>query len=147
MRLAILLSLLLSASTFAEPLSWTLVIKEHSDAALKQLDEQIAGARAVGEPVMVELFASWCAACRVLEHGALSDSEVIRALSGFIKIRVDVSEPDEFTDAVRRRFDAQVLPTITFISMPGTMSQVAGTPSANQLLRKVRALSKIEGHT
>jgi len=134
--------LVFSSVAAAEPrrgaMTWTLTVADHSSAALEQVEALIQSSRSAGEPVLVELFADWCGACRMLDRGALSDPAVIRALAGHIRIRVDVSAPDEFTAAISERFGARALPTLYFISARGTESHLAGTISAKELISMAR---------
>ena len=139
-----LLAFVLVGVVAAEParaapaaIAWTLRVDGHAPDALARVEARLAAARAEGKPVMVELFAEWCGACRVFERAALADRAVVGSLAGFVTIRVDVSEADERTGALARRFDARVLPSLVLVSARGEVSRVAGGVSAGELLAAV----------
>lgn len=102
------------------------------------LDAQLAAARSAGKPVLVDIYADWCAACRLLERDVLTNDEVARQLDGFVTIRIDVSKSSELADAMSERFGARALPTLCLISPDGTVTRLEGTISAKQLLAALR---------
>ena len=87
--------------------------------SLAKLEEQLASARSAGKPVMVDFYARWCAACRVLDRETYAASNVMRATRRFVTIRVDATNEDDAVMALARRFDVRGLPTIAFVSSNG----------------------------
>ena len=76
------------------------------------LDEGLAAARREGKPVLVDLWATWCKNCLVMDRTTLVDAGVTTALSGYVKIKFQAENPDQPpTDAVMRHFGAIGLPT------------------------------------
>ena len=76
------------------------------------LDEGLATARREGKPVLVDLWATWCKNCLVMDRTTLVDPRVTMALSGYVKVKFQAESPDQPpTDAVMRHFGAIGLPT------------------------------------
>ena len=77
-------------------------------------------ARGSGRRVLVDLTASWCHACNVMEQGTFLDPAVIeRIRQGFVPVRVDV---DAFPDLhLRFHLEFRGLPTILILDAEGTV--------------------------
>jgi thiol-disulfide isomerase/thioredoxin len=103
------------------------------------LDQMLA--RAGDRPVMLEIGADWCAACRVVAEGALKDPRV--AAMGFTTVHVDVTDDDRL--AKRYRVDA--LPTFIFLRGGVELSRQVGTVSADELLAAMRAAQDTRAYT
>jgi uncharacterized protein len=67
--------------------------------------EPFALARRLGRPILLDVGASWCHWCHVMDEGTYADAEVARLLSqGFVAVKVDRDENPE----VDRRYQRQV---------------------------------------
>jgi thiol:disulfide interchange protein DsbD len=106
------------------------------------VDEELSAARAAGKPVAIEFFAEWCAACRVLERGAWTSSEVAREASRFVALRVDATNEDEVIVALSRRFRVEGLPTTAFVASSGELAstRVLGIVGADELVNAFRSV-------
>jgi thiol:disulfide interchange protein DsbD len=95
-------------------------------------------ARAAAKPAMLVFVADWCAACRVLERGALADPAVAEEARRFVTAKIDVSSDEKD----RRRFGVTALPTILFFDNTGRIEEarVVGTVDAKPLLVQMRAI-------
>ena len=60
-----------------------------------QLDQLLAEAKAQNQPVMLDFYADWCVACVELDYFTFSDAGVQQGLSGFSRIKVDVTANDD----------------------------------------------------
>ncbi|SQA97887.1 Thiol:disulfide interchange protein DsbD precursor [Cedecea neteri] len=58
-------------------------------ANVEQLDAALANAK--GKPVMFDLYADWCVACKEFEKYTFSDPQVQKALSGTVLLQADVT--------------------------------------------------------
>ena len=68
------------------------------------------------KPVLVDLWATWCKNCLVMDKTTLQDPEVAKALSGYVKVKFQAEDPDEpATKAVMQRFNAAGLPTYVIL--------------------------------
>ena len=84
------------------------------------LADGLAQARLENKPVLVDLWASWCKNCLVMDKTTLVDPTVTRALAGYVKVKFQAEDPDR---PPAREFMARVgaigLPTYVVL-MPDT---------------------------
>jgi hypothetical protein len=83
----------------------------------RTLPRALAAANAAHQPLVVEISASWCEACRYFETKVLPDPRVQEALKGITFVRYDV-ETDVGADA-GHRLATDALPTVAGLSREG----------------------------
>jgi thiol:disulfide interchange protein DsbD len=123
--------------------AWNFTFPGHDASDSSRLDEVLALARAARRPVMIDFSAEWCAACRLLDRNTLTAPEVIRQASRFLTIRIDVSNLDDATDLLAKRFGVHELPTVAFVSSQGTVlgpSNIRGLVDASTLAHRLRTI-------
>ena len=80
------------------------------------LDEGLATATREQKPVLIDMWATWCRDCLTMDKTTLEDTDVLSALSGYVKIKFQADNPDDPTvQAVMRRFNATGLPTYVIL--------------------------------
>lgn len=80
------------------------------------LSEGLAQAEIEQKPVLVDLWATWCKNCLVMDQTTLRDPEVIDALSAYVKIKFQAESPDQAPVAeVMRHFGAIGLPAYVIL--------------------------------
>jgi thiol:disulfide interchange protein len=85
------------------------------------LAEGLAAAQREQKPVLVDLWATWCKNCLVMDKTTFEDQAVVSALSGYVKIKVQAEDPDDpQTKAVMQRFKAVGLPTYVVLRPKNT---------------------------
>jgi len=68
------------------------------------------------KPVLVDLWATWCKNCLVMDNTTLKDPAVTAALAGYVKIKFQAEDPDrEPARSIMRRFDAVGLPAYVIL--------------------------------
>jgi thiol:disulfide interchange protein DsbD len=68
------------------------------------------------QPVLIDLWATWCKNCLTMDKTTLADPAVTAALSGYVKVKFQAENPDESaTREVMRRFGAIGLPTYVIL--------------------------------
>jgi thiol:disulfide interchange protein len=68
------------------------------------------------KPVLVDLWATWCKNCLVMDRTTLADPTVTKALEGYVKIKFQAEQPgEEPARAVMERFKAVGLPTYVIL--------------------------------
>ncbi len=73
-----------------------------------------------GKPVIIDFWATWCLACKELEHKTFSDPRVKEKLRDFVTLQVDMTTgKDKVANEAYRRFKVRGLPTVVFIGRDG----------------------------
>ncbi|MDA5536965.1 protein-disulfide reductase DsbD [Yersinia mollaretii] len=108
-------------------------------ADLPQL--QAALAQAQGKPVMLDLYADWCVACKEFEKYTFSDDQVQRQLADTVLIQADVTANSAEQAAMLKKLNVLGLPTILFFDAQGneiTAARVTGFMDAAQFLQHLQ---------
>ena len=94
-----------------------------ADALQQQLDE----ARRNGQPVLVDFYADWCVACKVLEEKTLTQTDVLAALTAanYRLIKADITEINRENQDIMQRYGIIGLPCLIFFDPAG--NEVAGS--------------------
>ncbi|HBY1516946.1 TPA: protein-disulfide reductase DsbD [Klebsiella aerogenes] len=76
-------------------------------------------AQAKGKPVMLDLYADWCVACKEFEKYTFSAPEVRQALKETVLLQVDVTKNSAQDAALLKHLQVLGLPTILFFNAQG----------------------------
>ena len=76
-------------------------------------------ANAQGKPVMLDLYADWCVACKEFEKYTFSDPQVQQALQNTVLLQADVTANSEQDVALLKHLQVLGLPTILFFDENG----------------------------
>jgi len=90
-------------------------------ADVAQLNRRLANAKAVGKPVMLDYFATWCTDCLRMEKITFGNPRVQQIMQErFIALQVDVTDPtNKATEAVKKRFSVFGPPALLFFDKDG----------------------------
>lgn len=124
-----------TASQAAAPLAFTRV------ASLDALNRQLADAKARGQPVMLDLYADWCVACKEFEHNSFPAPEVKAALAQSLLLQVDLSRNDANSQAFTQALAVLGLPSILFFDGQGQelrAARVTGFMAAGPFAAHIR---------
>ncbi|ADO50254.1 protein-disulfide reductase DsbD [[Enterobacter] lignolyticus] len=80
---------------------------------------QQALAQAKGKPVMLDLYADWCVACKEFEKNTFSDPLVQQALSNTVLLQANVTKNAAQELALMKELNVMGLPTILFFNAAG----------------------------
>ncbi|MGE6108396.1 protein-disulfide reductase DsbD [Aeromonas sobria] len=92
---------------------------------IKTLDDlkvQLAAAR--GKPVLLDLYADWCVACKEFEHKTFSDPEVRARFDEMMLLQADVTANDDADVDLLNGLNVLGLPTLIFFDREG--NEVSG---------------------
>ncbi len=107
----------LFANRWVDPESVRASVEKQLEAGwYPSLDEGLATAERDGTPVLIDLWATWCKNCLVMDETTLADPQVQEALAGYTKIKfqaedLDASPAKELMD----RIDAYGLPAYVIL--------------------------------
>jgi thiol:disulfide interchange protein DsbD len=90
---------------------------------IKNVDElNTALAQANGRPVMLDLYADWCVACKEFEKYTFSDPQVQNALKETVLLQANVTANNAQDKALLKQLNVLGLPTILFFNKQGESS-------------------------
>lgn len=136
---ALQLLLLAAAVIAARPLQdWAFGTSSAQQATVQHLNftrvsnvDQLNAAlqQAQGKPVMLDLYADWCVACKEFEKYTFSDARVQAALTNTVLLQADVTTNNSEQVALLKHLKVLGLPTILFFNGTGqelTSQRVTG---------------------
>lgn len=89
----------------------------------QQLDKLLSEAKLNQQPVMLDFYADWCISCVELDYVTFADSGVQAGLSGFSRIKVDVTANDEAAKELNRLYRVIGPPALIFYDRAGELQQ------------------------
>ncbi|GLP95760.1 thiol:disulfide interchange protein DsbD [Paraferrimonas sedimenticola] len=100
----------------------------HSNQFIKvksvaDIEQAVADAAAQGKPVMLDLYADWCVACKEFEHKTFVASEVQARLGQMVMLQADVTAGDDLDNELLDHFGVLGLPTILFFDAQGQLQE------------------------
>jgi thiol:disulfide interchange protein DsbD len=96
---------------------------------LDELQQEVKKSAEAGKPVLVDLYAEWCVACKEFEHITFADGEVKSLMAQFTLIKVDVTNATEQDQQLLDHFQVLGLPTLLLFDKNGselTQSRITG---------------------
>ena len=106
------------------------------------LEQALASSRQAGKPVLVDFFAEWCVACKVLEETTLSNQAVLAQMRGFDLYRVDITEINADSQAIMAQYNILGLPALVFFTPTSTeipKSRVLGEMGPERFIEHLNA--------
>jgi len=80
------------------------------------MDAGLDTAKRGRQPVLIDMWATWCKNCLTMDVTTMKAPEVVAALGGYVKIKFQAEDPDrEPARAVMQRFGAVGLPTYVIL--------------------------------
>ncbi len=80
--------------------------------------EGLAIAQREHKPVLIDMWATWCKNCLVMDRTTLKDPAVVAALAGYVKVKFQAEDPDDpNVSAVMQKLNAKGLPTYVILNV------------------------------
>jgi thiol:disulfide interchange protein DsbD len=119
---------LIAWSLAPKPLDW---MKSEADA--------VARARAERKPLLLDFAAEWCIPCKQMDARVFSNDDVQRELGRFVIGKVDVTEDDDASAALKAKYGATTLPTVVLLDPDGkTITRWNREIEASELLDELK---------
>ncbi|MFV7768873.1 protein-disulfide reductase DsbD [Shewanella marisflavi] len=87
--------------------------------SLEELKAEVASASAQGKPVMLDLYADWCVACKEFENITFVDPDVQSRLAQMVFLQADVTKNDAIDIELLEHYDVLGLPTLLMFDASG----------------------------
>lgn len=109
----------------------------------QQLDEVLLTAKQNQQAVLIDFYADWCIDCVRMQRTTFVDANVQQALSNWLLIKVDVTNPQGPSDAIKKQYGVFGPPAMLFVDGDGREQTVArryGYMKADVFLSHINAL-------
>ena len=111
----------LGASPWITPVNSTLATEQKLEfikiKSSEDLDQQLAAARRDGVPVMLDLYADWCVACKEFEKYTFHDASVEPLLRQMRVLQADVTANDDIDIRLQEDLNVLGLPSILMFDL------------------------------
>lgn len=98
----------------------------------------LARAAEAGKPILVDIWAVWCAPCKEMDLTTYRDAGVLAGMEGFVPVKVDADRAKTFIE--RYRIDAY--PTVLFLDEKGKeISRLLGFIGVEDMTARMKAVS------
>ncbi|MDH4134424.1 MAG: protein-disulfide reductase DsbD, partial [Gammaproteobacteria bacterium] len=87
--------------------------------SLTDIERALAEARAQGKPVLLDFYATWCTDCVRMEKTTFADARVVNALGRAVLLQADVTDNNDASAAIKRRFGVYGPPAFLFFGADG----------------------------
>ncbi len=87
--------------------------------SVADLTREIKTASAQGKPVMLDLYADWCVACKEFEAITFKDAEVLARMNQIVLLQADVTKSDAEDVALLEKYNVLGLPTLLLFNAQG----------------------------
>ncbi|ODN43737.1 hypothetical protein BGC07_13560 [Piscirickettsia litoralis] len=102
-----------------------------------------------GKPILIDYYASWCVACKEMDHGTFKNQAVREELKHFNLMRIDVTENNTASKQLEKKYQIFAPPSIVFLSPDGKLieqAKIAGAVSSDELLNYLHLVDSVYGH-
>jgi thiol:disulfide interchange protein DsbD len=86
---------------------------------VNQEPEALAKARQEREPVIIDFYADWCAACVELDEKTWSNPDVIAKFSQVVPLKMDFTRNDAWVDRMMKKYHITGMPTVIVLGSDG----------------------------
>ena len=99
-------------------------LQQPAGPELEWVDNETAGleiAKREDKLLMLDFYASWCAACNELDHKTYADPGVAAKLDNYVNVKLDFTRNSETTKALTEKYQIPGLPVVIFMDAEGTI--------------------------
>ena len=114
---------------------------------LNQLNHAMQQAREMNLPVVIDVYANWCAACQPLKKDVFPRADVQLAMENFYLIELDLSNYHESQDIILKQHEILGPPTVLFFKASGQeirQLRLTGTFKADALIQRLQKVDAMQ---
>ncbi len=121
-------------------------LSNHSEDKIEWItdyDTAINKAKNEKKPVIIDFYATWCAACKDIKNKTIPDRRIQEDAKRFIMIKLDVSSPDEKLSNIEKMYAVSGLPSIIFLDSELNEIKnlrITGFVDADDFLRRMKSV-------
>ena len=105
---------------------------------LTSYDKALSKAKENNQPVLIDFYADWCTACKMLDKDVYTAPTVIKKSKEFINLKIDTDKDTE----IAARYKVYALPTLIFLDGNGkVLWRLEGVPTTSHF---VDTLQKVQ---
>ncbi|WP_171263407.1 protein-disulfide reductase DsbD [Acinetobacter sp. ANC 4648] len=111
----------------------------------EQLNQALAQAQKLNQPIIMDVYADWCVACQPLEKEVFPRTDVQNALKGFTLIKLNLTEYDASQDIILKEREILGPPTMLFLNSNAQEIRplrLTGTFSAKELMQQLNKVAQ-----
>lgn len=109
-------------------------------------DAAMATARAAGKPVLLDFSADWCIECKAIERNIFGNKAVQQHMRDVVLIRADMTDYNDASRALMRRFDVVGPPTMIFFDAEAgkeiPQARTVGPIDADTFIRRLASIRR-----
>ena len=113
-------------------------IQQPAGPQLNWVYDETAGletAKQEGKLVMLDFYASWCAACKELDHETYANPAVAAKLADYVNVKLDFTRSSETTKVLTEKYQIPGLPVVIFMDSQGNiLKRISGFVDAKKML-------------
>lgn len=97
--------------------------------------EVLAKAHSNGKPILIDVYADWCVACKELDEKTYVVPEVAERLGKLELLKLDFTRPSPWVEEMKRKYKITGMPTVIFLDPSGSeIARFTGFKPADRML-------------
>jgi thiol:disulfide interchange protein DsbD len=128
----------------------TAAVEDHGGfkdvTSLAELNQQLVIAKAANKPVMIDLYADWCVACKEFEQYTFTDPAVKAEMAKFILLRADVTKNSDTDLELLEAYSILGLPSLLFFNRQSdelSQQRITGFMDASKFSQHLQRVYKL----